>query len=133
MKISARQYAESLYQAAQGHSKIELSGILKKFAFIIGHNRDQAKLGEIIRIFQTIWSKEEGEIFALLQSARPLERSSSQYLVEYLKEKTAAKKISLLEKIDQSLIGGFILKYNNRIIDGSVASSLDALKNKISN
>lgn len=133
MKISARQYAESLYQLAHGKSETDLSGILKKFAGIISRNRDQAKLNEIVRIFQDIWYREEGEIFALLETARSLEGSSSEYLVEYLKRRTGAKKISLLEKIDKGLIGGFILKYNNRILDGSIKSSLIALKNKISN
>lgn len=133
MKISARQYAESLYQSVRDRSEAELSGILKKFALIVGQNRDQAKLGEIVRIFQTIWNREEGEIFAFLESARPLESSSSDYLVEYLKRRTGAKKINLLPKLDKTLIGGFILKYNNRIIDGSVRSSLGALKHKISN
>ncbi len=41
------------------------------------------------------------------------------------------KDISIEETVDESIIGGFIIEINDRIIDGSVANSLKNIKQKL--
>jgi len=53
-------------------------------------------------------------------------------VVDYLKVKTGAKKVILDEEIDKKLIGGFVLRYNSKVVDASLKTSLEDLKNKIS-
>ncbi len=43
-------------------------------------------------------------------------------------EKITNKKVELTEKVDESLIGGFVLKIGDRQIDDSVSSKLKALR-----
>ena len=53
---------------------------------------------------------------------------------EKLKEKLSAltgKKILLKTQIDPSVIGGVILRYDNKEIDGSVQKKIDSLRNTI--
>ena len=67
---------------------------------------------------------------AVVTSALPLSKSQA----ETLKEKLAAitgKKILLKQKVDAALIGGFTVQVGARLIDGSVARSLQTLKAKM--
>jgi F-type H+-transporting ATPase subunit delta len=117
----------------QGRTVQELPGLLHNFVELVNRHQDQHKLVEIVSLFQEIWERTAGELSAVLQSARPWAAASKTHLINYLEQRTGAQQVKLVEKIDLSLIGGFILNYNNRIIDGSVASSLAALQEKISN
>ena len=128
MKISAKQYAISLYESLKGKTdKTEVKKVLHNFVAILGKGNNLNKESEIIEIFENIWNIENGELKAELTSARELSKESRETVVNYLKEKSGAKKIVLEEYTDGKILGGFILKYNNRIIDGSLSSSLGEL------
>ncbi|MCB4986823.1 F0F1 ATP synthase subunit delta, partial [Streptococcus mutans] len=43
-------------------------------------------------------------------------------------KKFALTKRNLIEKIDDEIIGGFIIKANNKVIDTSIRSQLQELK-----
>ena len=112
MKISAKQYALSLYESLQGKTdKIEVTKILHNFVAILGRSNNLNKESEIIEIFENIWNSENGELKAELTSARELSKESRETVVNYLKAKSGAKNIELAEKTDQKILGGFILKY----------------------
>ncbi len=133
MKISVQQYARSLYDSVEGKSEKEIKVILKNFVAVLGNSRELNKANEIISAFNELWNKEHGEMVASLTSARELDKVSKEMVAEYLKEKSGAKKIILHEEIDKKLIGGFVLRYNSRVVDASLKTSLEDLKNKISN
>ncbi len=64
--------------------------------------------------------------------------TSAQPLTDALKEQIAAKmsqiigkKVTIIEKVDENLIGGVIIDYGSRRYDGSVKSRLNALKNEL--
>lgn len=128
MKISVQQYARSLYDSVFEKSEKEVKLVLSNFVAILGRNRELNKAEDIIRIFNEIWSQEHGEVTATLISARELGPTAREVVTNYLKEKTSAKKISLQEEIDQKLLGGFVLKYNSKVLDGSLKTSLEQLK-----
>ena len=132
MKISAQQYALSLYEAIEGRTeKSELKKVLHNFVALLGKNNNLNKEAEILEIFENIWNTENGELKAELISARELSKSSRETVVNYLRDISGAKKIVLDEKTDPKILGGFILKYNNRIIDGSLRSSLGELETQL--
>lgn len=133
MKISTRQYAQSLFEATSGQKEAALSAALKNFVFILNRDHVLNKAPEIIKCFQEIWDQASGEVAAEVTTARALGKSSQELVVNYLKSRTDAKKINLSSVIDKSLIGGFILRYESKVIDGSLKNSLATLKNKISN
>lgn len=133
MKISIRQYAQSLFEATSGKDGKDLAAALKNFVVILNRDRVLNKAPEIIKCFQEIWDQANGEVAATVSTARALDKSSQELIVNYLKSRTDAKKINLSSVIDKSLIGGFILRYESKVIDGSLKNSLATLKNKISN
>jgi len=133
MATSARQYAQSLYEAVADKGEAEIKAALKNFVGILGRRRELAKAAEIIVRFSEIWNQEKGELEAELASARSLGSSAQAAVTDYLKNKTGADTIRLNEKIDHELIGGFRLRYQDRVIDGSLRSSLRELGEKMSN
>jgi len=133
MKISNKQYAESLYEAISGKSDQEIKKSIHNFGLILMRQNDLNRGTEIIESFQKLWDKEHGELSAELDSARELEPEAKKIIIEYLTKKTNALKINLQEKINKKLLGGFILRYNSRVLDGSLLNNLVNLKNKISN
>ena len=133
MKISSRQYAESLYESVVSKNEKEVKAILKKFVALLGERRELERANEIIAAFNEIWNKANGEVQATLISARKLDAAAKKLIVDYLENKAGAKNISLTEEIDEKLIGGFVLKYDGKVIDGSLKTNLEDLKNKISN
>jgi len=133
MKISVQQYARSLYDSVVGKTDKEAKLVCRNFVALLGRTRELNKAAEIMNIFTELWNKEHGELSAELISARELGASTRETVIAYLQEKTGAKKVMLAENIDKKLIGGFVLKYDNKVVDGSLKTSLAQLKNKISN
>lgn len=131
MKISARQYAQGLYDSVLDKSEPEIKVALKNFTAVLAKNQDFNKVKEIIERFDEIWETAHGEVRAELISARELGGTARETVVNYLKEKTGAKKISMTEEIDHKLLGGFVLKYNSKVLDGSLKTSLAELKTEI--
>lgn len=133
MKISARQYAAGLFATVAGKSNQEAKDLIKNLVVILDKNNDLNKEGAIIAAFNELWNDANGEVAASLSSARELDQAAQDDIVAYLKEKTGAKKILLEENIDKSLIGGFVLRYGSKVLDGSLKNSLRSLRHKISN
>lgn len=131
MKISVQQYAQSLYDLVSKEGKAKATELLHNFAVLLGRNRDLNLAPAIIEALTDIWNKENGEVVAELTSARKLDKEARETIINYLTKKAGASKIVLNENVDERILGGFILKYNSRIIDGSLRSSLVELKGKM--
>jgi len=128
MKISAQQYARSLYDLVVDHSEKEAKVSLKNFVALLGRNRELNKAPEVIEAFGKIWDEEHGIVAATLASARELGPTARETVIDYLKKKTGAEKIQLTEETDEKLLGGFVLKYNSKVLDGSLKTSLEQLR-----
>lgn len=132
MKISAKQYARSLYESLEGRSEGELSGIIARFAEVLIRNRHTGKLKEIISCFEKEWAEKNREVVAQLTGARELDENAKDLIIAYLKKKTEAENINLEERVDEKILGGFILRYGNKVVDGSLKNNLEELKHKLS-
>ena len=131
MKITAKQYAQCLYELVSAESDGKVKEILPKFVALLQKHQALNLAPAIISIFREIWNKEHGEVVAELTSARELKNEAKEMVIDYLKNKSGATNVVLDEKIDKNILGGFILKYDNKIIDGSLRSSLEELKNSL--
>jgi len=130
MKVTVKQYAASLYESIKGQNNKEASKIISAFVSFLGHRRELAKAPAIISAFYDIWDQEEAEVSAELVTARPVKPALG-VIGDYLKIKTSAKKINLKETVEAGLIGGFILRYQDRILDASLKSNLKTLQDKL--
>ncbi len=62
-------------------------------------------------------------------SALPLTASEKDIVSKDILAKSGAQKVSFL--VDPSILGGLVIKVGDRILDGSVSSKLDELKQKV--
>ncbi len=131
MKISSGQYAVSLYELTVDKSETVVFDILKKFVDFVIKNNDYGRIGEIISEFSKIWDKNNGDLSVNLTSAHKLEDETKNIIIDYLKNKTGFSNIDFTESIDADIMGGVILHYGDKIIDGSIKNNLNNLKNKI--
>ncbi len=131
MKILSQKYAIGLYELIEKTDEKEINDRLKDFVnFIIG-NKDYGNIKEIINEFSKIWDKNVKELKVSVSSANKLSDDSKDIIIKYLKEKTNSDKIDFVEKIDESVVGGVVLRYGDKIIDASLKNSLNNLKNNI--
>ena len=131
MKISSKQYALSLYELTVDEAEANINDILKNFIKFIIKNNDYEKFDEIIFEFSKVWDEKNSNLSVNLTSAHKLEDETKNILTKYLKNKTGFSNINLSESIKKDIMGGIILRYEDRVLDASLKSNLNNLKNKI--
>ena len=70
----------------------------------------------------------KGEITAEVVAAKALTKAQSDKLAKVLKDRFGSD-IKLNSSVDESLIGGLVVKVGSKMIDTSIRSKLDALQN----
>jgi F-type H+-transporting ATPase subunit delta len=73
-------------------------------------------------------AQEKGEVTAEVTAARALSAAQSKKLAETLKARVG-KTVKLKTTVDESLIGGLVVKLGSTMIDTSVKAKLAALQN----
>lgn len=133
MKISAKQYAQALYELTLGKSEAEVDVVIKKFTQELIKNNQAKMVQKIIENFGNIYNKENGIIEAEIQSRDQLSAESVAKIEKYLIEKYGAHKIIFDKKINPQVKGGIIIKAGDEIMDLSVAGNLNRLKRELMN
>jgi F-type H+-transporting ATPase subunit delta len=128
MKITAKQYAQTLYDLTEGKSKQEIEKSIADFASYIYKERKLKLAEKIFEQFTAIYSKEKGIIETEITTAQKLESSQEDNVKSYVKEKYQAKEVVLKNIIDENIKGGIILKVRDEVVDGSVKGKLAELK-----
>jgi len=103
------------------------------FIQLINKNKREDILPNIAQSFTQLYKAHKHILDVNLISATPLEESVKSKIIEKIKAKYSDYTINLIEKIDPSLIGGFIVKIGDKQIDSSIASQLTNLKNILLN
>jgi len=70
----------------------------------------------------------KGIVTADVTSATVLSADAKAQIIETVKKEVSANEVIVNEKIDEKLIGGFILKVGDKQFDASIASGLNKLK-----
>lgn len=133
MKASVKQYARSLFELVAGKSESETKAVIAKFLDFLRRRQELNKAEAIISELTALFDENAGEIAVELASARPLSAESKQIIISYLEKRTNGSKIKFLEKIEPELLGGFVLRYNGLVIDGSLKNNLLKFKKQLSN
>src|SRR5680860_1272237 len=124
MKINSQQYAQGLYELLAGKKETEVKKLITDFLNFLVKNNDIGQADKIIKFFNELVKKEAGELEVELVSARPLSKKTNDLLRIYLNKKSGAESFIVKEKINEEIIGGFILRYNDKVLDGSLKQNL---------
>jgi len=133
MKISAKQYAQVLYELTRGKSEGEAGVVIEKFAGELARNKQLSLVQKIIENFEKIYNQENGILEAKVESAFELGENEIEKVKKYLLEKYKVEEIVLENKINSEVKGGVIIKTGDEILDLSVAGNLNRLKKELIN
>jgi len=102
--------------------------LVANFIRLVANNSRLFALPAIISTYKEIAAKGRKEVFAEVTSAKALSASQLKSLAATLK-KEIGKTVKLETHVDADLIGGLIVKVGSKMIDSSLQTKLNAMKN----
>jgi F-type H+-transporting ATPase subunit delta len=87
-------------------------------------------LPQLVTRLREIIAQDKGEVTAEVVAAKALTKTQADKLAKTLKT-SVGKTVTLNATVDESLIGGLVVKVGSKMIDTSVKSKLDALQNSM--
>ncbi|MBS4073421.1 MAG: ATP synthase F1 subunit delta [Algoriphagus sp.] len=104
------------------------SALTIPFFEIVSRKNRENILVDIAKEFVAQYNLYKSIQVAEVTTTSPLTGAQRTQLVEVVKQISGMKTVQLVEKINADLIGGFILKVNDRQLDESISSKLKALR-----
>lgn len=124
--IKTSQKSEAIRRIFEG--KIHALSI--NFLLLIAENKRENYIPGIFRYLEDLYRREEGIKSAVLTSAQPLNESLVAQIKEIL-EKEFKSKVELSQKVDQKLIGGFVLRVEDKQYDASLLTQLKKIREQL--
>jgi len=131
MRATPKQYAKGFFEATREASESQLKKIISNFAEVLVKNNETAKIERIIRYFNSFWNKDKGIVEAEVVSRYKLDAKTIASLQEYIKKYSGQEKVVMSQKQDKSVMGGIIIKYGDKILDGSLRTKLLELRSAL--
>ena len=130
--ISSPVYSREDVAAAIGAiaAKMGLSQPVAGGLGLMATKRRMFALPQVLLALRTMIADEKGEVTAEVVSAKPLSKAQQSELMSTLKARVG-KEIKLETSVDESLIGGLVIKVGSQMIDTSIRAQLAALKNSM--
>lgn len=107
-----------------------LNEVVCNFVLLLLDKGRETILPAIVDEYVSIANQARNISEAEVTTALPLTADQKQALIAKITEITG-KNIVLKEQLDERIMGGVILKYGDKLIDGSVATQLDNLKSTL--
>lgn len=110
-------------------SKLSLS-----FLNLLSKKRRENFIPEIAKEYDEQYKAKKNITTAVVKTAVALDANLKKRVLEIVKQSNGGAEIELIEKVDPTIIGGFILSISDKQLDQSVKSKLgDLRKNLLSN
>lgn len=109
-------------------AKMGLSAMMSNTLALMASKRRLFVLPQLVMNLRARISDEKGEVTADVIAAAPMSAEQTKALIASLKAKVG-KDVKLNTTVDESLIGGLIVKLGSTMIDTSVKAKLAALQN----
>jgi len=123
-----KKYAQALADLAKNKSSDEISVIFLNFISLLKKRGHYSLLPKILKSLENIKQKKDLNAVEFIVSSAKQEDKFKPKLVEFKKYFSGEEKVKT--KIDETIVGGFIIKSKNIIIDGSYKKALMSLYNK---
>ncbi|MCF8467448.1 MAG: F0F1 ATP synthase subunit delta [Sneathiella sp.] len=107
--------------------KMGVGDLVRRFIGTVAHNRRLAALSDMIAAFGKLLAAERGEVVAKVTSAKKLSDSQIEAVSAALKSAIGSN-VNLESDVDESLIGGLVIKVGSRMVDSSIRTKLQNLK-----
>ncbi|PIR57645.1 MAG: ATP synthase F1 subunit delta [Parcubacteria group bacterium CG10_big_fil_rev_8_21_14_0_10_38_31] len=131
MKITPKEYATGLFYSISGKNDDEIKNIVNNFVNLLIINNDVSKADKVSQVFSSLWNKENKIVESEVTTSNKLDAESQESLKKFLIKESKAKEVIIKENIDKSILGGMIIKYNDKILDRSLKTKIKNLNNFI--
>lgn len=108
-------------------TSLKLGSLMKRFLNILCQNRRLQNLNPILEEFLAQTQAAEGIVKGVLETAAELSKKEIETLQKSL-ELQVKKKVSLRQEIKPSLLGGVVLRIGSLMIDASIGTQLNKLR-----
>ena len=125
-KISNKQFAQALFEVTKELKGEKISEAIKKFVLLLARQHKLKRAEQIIVEYEKRVKKENGEVEIVIKSARKLEKT----LIEEIGS-VFGRKVETKEDVDANMLGGIVVKTEDRILDGSLKTQLNQLKQSL--
>jgi len=105
-------------------TKDRISKLTATFTKLLTDKGREEDLPEIINAFISQYNEIKGIEKVRLTTAVPVSDDLKKALLDKVKKSTGFDKVEMEAIVDENLIGGFILEYNNNLVDASVLRDL---------
>ncbi|WP_163848788.1 F0F1 ATP synthase subunit delta [Pseudooceanicola aestuarii] len=110
--------------------KMGLTASLKNALGLMAQKRRLFALPQLVARLRAQLADHRGEITADVVSAKALTKAQSDKLSKVLAD-NVGKQVNINATVDESLIGGLIVKVGSKMIDTSIAAKLNSLQNSM--
>ena len=107
--------------------KLGVGDLVRRFIGTVAQNRRLFALPGMIGAYNQLLAAERGEVVARVSSAKKLSESQLSAVSAALKSAIGSD-VSLESDVDESLIGGLVIKVGSRMVDNSIRTKLQNLK-----
>lgn len=111
--------------------KEKLSLEMLNFLYILIDKRREMYILDMIDQYKGLFNEHENIVKVVAMTAVPMEEKSKAKLITVLNNRLN-KKIELTNEVDSSILGGVLLKMENKIMDGTLKGQLESIGRVIS-
>jgi F-type H+-transporting ATPase subunit delta len=126
--ISNNSIAQAIYLAIKDKNSSEQSFVFSKIVQFLNRKRLLSKAPDILIRLNKIINKEEGRIVAKISSVEKIDEKTKKELAQTLAKRYSAKEVSLIENLDEKLLGGIKIEVNDEVIDLTIKNRIEKLQ-----
>ena len=110
--------------------RIGAGTMLRNFCLLLADKNRLNSLKDIADIYAAMLDEKSGVLRGEMTTAVPLSKDKQGGIKTHL-EKISGKRIVLNFNVDQDILGGLILKVEDRVLDGSLKAQINILREQI--
>ncbi len=99
---------------------------------ILAGNLQISLINFVLEQYTELFNKYSRNVVVKAESASPLTEEQLENLKEKIKNELQLENVEINNFVDESLLGGLKLTYNNKVVDATIKAKLNAIKSKIS-
>jgi F-type H+-transporting ATPase subunit delta len=104
--------------------------LIRNFLRLVAEKGRIGQIEEIAREFDRLMAREERRLNVELTTAQELSDDEARDLLQQI-EQASGRKIEATRKVDQSLIGGFVLQAGSMRVDASIRGRIEGLRHEL--
>lgn len=125
--------AETKIRAIEAVTKGNISELTMSFLRLMINKTREVSMPEIVASFIQQYKDKKGIQTVKLTTATPVSDSVKQSIIAQVKKTGNIDRLELEEKIDPSIIGGFVLQVGDKLVDASISYDLQNIERQFEN